>query len=132
MPIPGFQAAIRRRILHRGGCAKFLRDGKILNVSSSGVRFTTERTLSVGQTVEVTVEWPALIDNKCLMKLVIEGWVARSDSNSAAVKIEHYEFAPAPPVIGDGCNPFLSAPEAFNPNRGLGTFRPITPFDRAQ
>jgi hypothetical protein len=66
--------------------------GKVLNVSSSGVRFTTERTLSIGKSVEVTVEWPALIDNRCLMKLVIEGWVVRSDSNSAAVKIERYEF----------------------------------------
>jgi hypothetical protein len=66
--------------------------GKILNVSSSGVRFTTERTLSVGKSVEVGVEWPALIDDKCPMKLVIQGWVVRSDSNSAAVKIEHYEF----------------------------------------
>ena len=79
--------------------------GKILNVSSSGVRFTTERTLSIGKTVEVTVEWPALIDNKCLMKLVIEGWVVRSDANSAAVKIEHHEFrtraSKAVPVLRD-------------------------------
>lgn len=79
--------------------------GKILNVSSSGVRFTTERTLSVGQSMEVTVDWPALIDNKCLMKLVINGWVVRSDSNSAVVKVEHYEFrtraSKAVPVLVD-------------------------------
>jgi hypothetical protein len=66
--------------------------GKIVNVSSSGVRFTTAHALSVGKRVEVTVEWPALIDNKCQMKLVIRGWVIRSDSNSAAIKTEHHEF----------------------------------------
>ena len=66
--------------------------GKTVNVSSSGMRFTTEHALSVGTPVEVTAEWPALIDGKCLMKLVIKGWVVRSDSNSAAVKIEHFEF----------------------------------------
>jgi hypothetical protein len=41
--------------------------GKILNVSSSGVGFTVERTQSVGKSVEVTVEWPVLLDNKCPM-----------------------------------------------------------------
>jgi len=79
--------------------------GKILDVSSSGVSFTTERTLSVGKTMEVAVEWPALLDNKCLMKLVIEGRVVRSDANSAAVAIEHYEFrtrgSKAVPVVLD-------------------------------
>jgi len=66
--------------------------GKMLDISSSGVRFTTARALNVGENVEVTINWPALIDNKCLMKLVIKGSVVRSDSNNAAVKIEHYEF----------------------------------------
>jgi hypothetical protein len=66
--------------------------GKILDVSSGGVRFTTERALSVGEPLEITVKWPALVDNKCLMKLVINGRVIRSDPNSAAVKIERYEF----------------------------------------
>lgn len=83
--------------------------GKIVNVSSSGVRFTTEHTLNVGKRVEVTVEWPALIDDKCLMNLVIKGWVARSDSNSAAVKIEHYEFrtraSKAVPGFGQAARP---------------------------
>ena len=92
--------ARRRFSIGQGVCYKCLSGhtvsdegvGKILNVSSSGVSFTTERTLSVGKPVELTVEWPALIDNKCMMKLVIHGWVIRSDSNSAAVKIAHYEF----------------------------------------
>ena len=66
--------------------------GKVVDISSGGVRFTTERTLGVGKKVEITVAWPVLIDNKCLLKLVINGWVIRSDSKSAAVKIEHYEF----------------------------------------
>jgi hypothetical protein len=66
--------------------------GKSLDVSSGGVRFTTERALSVGELLEVTVKWPALVDNTCLMKLVINGQVIRSDPNSAAVKIERYEF----------------------------------------
>jgi hypothetical protein len=38
------------------------------------------------------MEWPVLIENKCLLKLVIYGYVVRSDSNTAAVKIVRYEF----------------------------------------
>jgi len=48
---------------------------KILNVSSGGIRFTIEPTINIGQRAEVTVEWPALIDNKCLMKWSSrDGW----------------------------------------------------------
>jgi len=66
--------------------------GRTVNMSSSGVLFTTERTLSTGERVELSVNWPAHLDNRCALKLVTSGRVVRTDSTKAAIVIERYEF----------------------------------------
>ena len=66
--------------------------GKTVNVSSNGILFTTEQPLSGNERVEVAVNWPAFLDNKCPLKLVTRGRVVRVDEHRAAVAIEHYEF----------------------------------------
>lgn len=77
-------------------------DGRILNISSSGVQFTTDQSLQIGKTVELAVNWPALLENKCLLKLVITGVLIRSDGGSAVMRITRYEFrirASRPPLV---------------------------------
>jgi c-di-GMP-binding flagellar brake protein YcgR len=66
--------------------------GKTLNMSSTGVLFTTERMLHAGERVELSVAWPAHLDNKCPLKLVMVGRVVRSNENVAAITVERYEF----------------------------------------
>ena len=66
--------------------------GKTINMSSNGVLFTTERTLAPGERLEVAVNWPAHLDNKCPLKLVTTGRVIRSEDGRAAIAIERYEF----------------------------------------
>ncbi len=66
--------------------------GRTLNISSSGVWFTTEGALGEGMPVELSMSWPALLNNICPMKLMIYGCVVRSDPKSAALAIERYEF----------------------------------------
>ncbi|HLY20605.1 MAG TPA: hypothetical protein VKR61_25435 [Bryobacteraceae bacterium] len=66
--------------------------GKTLEMSSREVRFTTEHNLKPGQKVRIAVDWPAMLDNTCLMKLEIFGWVIHSEPDKASVKIERYEF----------------------------------------
>ncbi len=66
--------------------------GKTLNFGSGGLLFTTEDRLPVGRTVELSVNWPALLGGKCPLQFVATGRVVRSESNRAAVKIERYEF----------------------------------------
>jgi hypothetical protein len=66
--------------------------GKTLNFGSGGLLFTTEDRLPVGQAVELSVSWPALLGGKCPLQFVATGRVIRSESNRAAVKIERYEF----------------------------------------
>ena len=66
--------------------------GKTVNISSSGVLFTSEHTLRPGRRIEVRINWPAQLNNKCRLKLVVIGSVVRIEPGRAAVKIEQYEF----------------------------------------
>ena len=66
--------------------------GKTLEISSREIRFTTQHSLKLGEKVHVAVNWPAKLDDTCLMKLEIFGWVIRTEPGTAAVKIERYEF----------------------------------------
>jgi hypothetical protein len=66
--------------------------GKSLNMSSSGVLFTTESILREGLVVELAVSWPALLDNVLPLKLIVRGRLVRADGTQAAMTIEKYEF----------------------------------------
>ena len=66
--------------------------GKTIEISSREVQFTTQHVLKLGERVRLAVNWPALLDGACYMKLEIYGWVVRTEPGTAAVKIERYEF----------------------------------------
>jgi hypothetical protein len=66
--------------------------GKSLNMSSSGVLFTTESILREGQRVELAVSWPVLLNKVLPLKLVAIGRLVRSQGTQAAMSIEKYEF----------------------------------------
>src|SRR5208282_5709825 len=67
-------------------------DGKTVNISSSGVLFTTQQPLLPGRQVELDINWPAQLDNKCNLKLVARGRVVRLDGGRAALEILQHEF----------------------------------------
>jgi hypothetical protein len=66
--------------------------GKTLDMSSAGISFTTETPLAAGTLVEVSISWPALLNDNCPMKLMVFGRVIRSDDRLAAATVEKYEF----------------------------------------
>jgi hypothetical protein len=67
--------------------------GKSLNISSSGVLFTTtESILREGQRVELVVSWPVLLNDVLPLKLVASGRLVRSQGKRAAMSIDKYEF----------------------------------------
>jgi hypothetical protein len=66
--------------------------GKTRNISSNGVWFTTENTLTPGIPVEISMNWPVLLNDVCPMKLVIYGCIVRANEAGAAMAIERYEF----------------------------------------
>jgi len=66
--------------------------GKTLNISSSGVLFTTEHCLAPGERIELAVAWPARLDHKHALKLVACGRVVRVSDGAAAMVIDRHEF----------------------------------------
>ena len=69
--------------------------GKTVNISSNGVLFTTDKILLPGKRLELSISWPAQLDNKCSLKLVARGRVARLEQGRAAIEIQQYEFRTA-------------------------------------
>src|SRR6266478_526543 len=67
-------------------------DGKTINISSSGILFTSEHILLPGRRMELSISWPAQLNNKCALKLVARGRVVRFEHGRAAIEIQQYEF----------------------------------------
>lgn len=66
--------------------------GKTLNISSSGVLFTTEHELPVGTRLEISISWPAQLNERCSLNLVARGRVSRLTKGQLALQIQQYEF----------------------------------------
>jgi hypothetical protein len=67
-------------------------EGKTVNISSSGVLFNAGHTLLPGRRLEVSISWPAQLNNKCNLKLVARGRVVRFEDGRTAMEIQQYEF----------------------------------------
>ncbi|MBV8709849.1 MAG: PilZ domain-containing protein [Acidobacteriaceae bacterium] len=67
-------------------------NGRTLNISSSGVLFTSDHDLPVGTRLEVSISWPAQLNEKCLLNLVARGRVTRHNKGHLALQIQQYEF----------------------------------------
>ncbi|MFN7993591.1 MAG: PilZ domain-containing protein [Bryobacteraceae bacterium] len=66
--------------------------GEIVNISSNGALFTTERPLPVGKRVELFIDWPVLLSDSVRLNLVASGSIVRVESDKAAVRIRKHEF----------------------------------------
>lgn len=76
--------------------------GKTFNLSSSGVEFSTERDLPPGAFVELSIAWPALLENRCPLQLIGFGRVLRSAGGRVASTIEQYEFRTLARAVPEG------------------------------
>ena len=77
--------------------------GKTINMSSKGMLFSTDHHLLPGKRMELSISWPAQMDEEISLKLVASGRVVRSEGGRAAIDIDQYEFrtqaAPGPVVV---------------------------------
>src|SRR5947209_2678186 len=67
-------------------------DGTTINISSSGVLFTAGHMLLPGRRMELSISWPAQLNDKCALRLVARGRVVRYEDGRAAFMIQQYEF----------------------------------------
>jgi hypothetical protein len=70
--------------------------GRTVDISSSGLLFTTPEPLAPGQAVEAYISWPVALDKRIPLKLVIKGSVVWSTGNQTAMCFERHEFRTAP------------------------------------
>jgi len=87
--------------------------GLTSDISSSGIRFTTEGNLPVNGIVEIAVSWPATRQNACPLQLVVNGQIGRREGTSVVCTIERFEFrtqARATADFADAVQPLHSGP----------------------
>ncbi|MBI2680216.1 MAG: hypothetical protein HYX25_04320 [Candidatus Solibacter usitatus] len=65
---------------------------RTINMSSRAILIRSEVRLVEGKRLELTVSWPALLNDTCPLKLVALGRVIRSNFEEAVIEIERYEF----------------------------------------
>lgn len=66
--------------------------GKTVNMSSSGILFETDQVLRPGRRLELSVAWPAQLNEHCALKLVARGRVVRWEEGRTAIEIHQHEF----------------------------------------
>jgi PilZ domain len=73
--------------------------GEIVNISSKGALFTTDRALALNACVEVYIKWPLLLHDSVQLSLIASGTVTRIEPGRAAFGIEKYEFRTCVPTF---------------------------------
>jgi hypothetical protein len=63
--------------------------GKTLEIGSREIRFTTQQPLKRGQKMRLAVDWPALLDNTCRMKLESRKRPGRGRRQNRTLRIPH-------------------------------------------
>ena len=74
--------------------------GETINISSTGVLFKAETPLPPGKRLELSISWPAQLDGKYGLKLVICGPIICCEGTNVALQIENYEFRTAGRGLG--------------------------------
>ena len=67
-------------------------EGLAVNLSSGGVLVASQRQMSVGSLVKLSIEWPFLLDGRTPLQLIAVGRVLRCGSSYFAATFERHEF----------------------------------------
>jgi hypothetical protein len=66
--------------------------GRSVELSSTGLRFTSDRPLRTGQSLELYIEWPVQLAGGVKLQLVMAGVVLRTNGTETALEAMRYEF----------------------------------------
>jgi c-di-GMP-binding flagellar brake protein YcgR len=82
---------LRWKRLRRGKVLEF-GAGTTIDLSSGGILFRAERSLTSGDRIELSVAWPALADTQPRLQLIVSGIVVRSIGKLNAIRMLQHEF----------------------------------------
>ena len=66
--------------------------GRTIDLSGSGLSFTADRPLETRQQLDVSIDWPVLLDGGVKLQLIVSGVVVRTDGTATALQIRRPEF----------------------------------------
>jgi PilZ domain len=66
--------------------------GRAVNLSSGGVLVASNHAVSVGELVEMSIEWPLLLHDRVPLQLFAVGRVLRREISHFAASFERHEF----------------------------------------
>jgi hypothetical protein len=67
-------------------------DTVTIDISSGGVLLQSHGGLPIGRQVQLLLDWPAFLNERCALRLAIEGRVLRSNPAGTAVEIVRYDY----------------------------------------
>ena len=82
---------VRYSVLHRTGPIE-TGSGQLVDVSSSGLRFTAQAPVERGLKLDVAINWPVLLDGRIQLQLTVSGVVIRSSGNEVSMRIQKHDF----------------------------------------
>ena len=86
-----FELKLPFEIIRAGTTAKVM--GETKNMSSSGVLFTSDTSVAIGEPIEYLITFPKPANSRSGVRLRCVGTVLREDSESKfAATLERYEF----------------------------------------
>jgi hypothetical protein len=69
-----------------------LGEGLAVNISSGGVLVASQHQMDAGVLVELSIEWPALLDGRTPLQLMAFGRVLRRGDSHFVASVERHEF----------------------------------------
>jgi hypothetical protein len=66
--------------------------GQTVNLSTSGLSFTSDSPLAVGQKLQAAIDWPCAADQGLKVQLILSGVVVRAEGTAIALEIQRHEF----------------------------------------
>ena len=66
--------------------------GYTINMSSSGLLFSCPHELRTGMRIELTLEWPSLLDSVIPLQLATRGRIVRAQGSKYALAFSTYQF----------------------------------------
>lgn len=82
---------LRYKLLKDGTMIEF-GVGQTVDIGSGGVGFMVGRELPPGSFIELSISWPAVLEDTCPMRLIVFGRVLRNGDGKCACTIEKHEF----------------------------------------
>ncbi len=82
---------VRYSVLHRNGPIE-TGSGQLIDVSSSGLRFTAQAHIEPGLKLDIAINWPVLLDGRIQLQLTVSGVVVRSSGTEISMRIQRHDF----------------------------------------